>query len=298
MTTAFVFPGQGGQFVGQGRAWTEREPKLMELFEMADDITGRPVAKLCFEGPLEDLSKTANLQPAVLTVSLAALRLWRAEGRRPSFAAGHSLGEFGALVAAEVFDEKTALKLVAKRAVYMDEAAAKHSGAMLAVIGLPAQELEQVCELARNEGLVVPANFNTPEQIVISGEARAVAAAAKYIKFKNGRAIPLPVSGAFHSELMSEAATRFAAELEKIRFNAPVCPVIPNASGTPTQDPKEIKNRLLNQIISPVLWTQTILNLNAAGTTEYLEAWPKSYLGAMIKKCLPKDAPATIAFQQ
>ena len=298
MTTAFVFPGQGGQFIGQGRAWTEREPKLKELFEMADDLTGRPITKLCFEGPMEELSKTVNLQPAVLTVSLAALRLWRAEGRKPGFTAGHSLGEFGALAAAEVFDEKTALKLVAKRAVYMDEATGKHSGAMLAVLGMPAEELDKICELARNEGPLVMANFNTPEQIVISGEARAVAAAAKYIKLKNGRAIPLPVSGAFHSELMAEAAARFAKELEKIEFNAPICPVVPNGTGLLTQDPAEIKNRLLAQITSPVLWTQTIDSLNAAGVTSYLEAWPKSYLGGMIKKCLPKDTAAQVAFQE
>jgi len=298
MTTAFVFPGQGGQFIGQGRAWTERDPKLMELFTMADDLTGRPITKLCFDGPMEELSKTANLQPAVLTVSLAALRLWRAEGLKPDFAAGHSLGEFGALVAAEVFDESTALKLVAKRAVFMDEAAAKHSGAMLAVIGMPAEELDQICELARNEGPVVLANFNTPEQIVISGEARAVAAAAKYIKLKKGRAIPLPVSGAFHSELMDAARVRFAAELEKINFNAPICPIAPNGTGILTQDPGEIKTRLMNQITSPVLWTQTIDNLNKAGATLYLEAWPKAYLGPMIKKCLPKDTQAAIEFRQ
>lgn len=297
MSTAFIFPGQGGQFVGQGQAWAGAEASIRELFDMADDITERPISKLCFEGPMEELSKTANLQPAVLTVSLAALRKMKAEKGLPAFAAGHSLGEFGALVAAEVFDEKTALKLVAKRAAIMDEVASKNPGAMLAVIGLPAEELETICELARNEGPVVMANFNTPEQIVLSGASRAVAAAGKYVKMKGGRGIPLPLSGAFHSELMADAAKRFAAELEKVVFAKPVCPVLPNATAVPVNDENEIKKILMAQITSPVRWTQTVEALAAAGVTEFAEAWPKAYLGSMTKKCLPKDTGALVTFQ-
>ena len=297
MSTAFIFPGQGGQFVGQGRAWAEEDPSIMELFKLADEIAGRPISRLCFEGPSEDLSKTANLQPAVLTVSLAALRKMKAAGLKPDFAAGHSLGEFGALVAAEVFDETQALKLVAKRAVLMEEAAARNPGAMMAVIGLAQEDLESICELARNEGLVVMANFNTPEQIVISGEVRAVTAAGKYIKMKSGRAIPLPVSGGFHSELMAEAGTKFAEMLEEVEFKTPVCPVIPNSTAVATTDPAEIKARLLTQIVSPVKWTQSVQVMNAAGVDEFIEAWPKAYLGTMTKKCLPKDSQAAVIFQ-
>lgn len=297
MSTAFIFPGQGGQFVGQGRAWAEEDPSIMDLFKMADEISERPVSKLCFEGPSEELSKTVNLQPAVLTVSLAALRKMKAAGLTPDFAAGHSLGEFGALTAAGVFDEALALRLVSERAVLMDEAAAKNPGTMMAVIGLALEELEAVCELARNEGLVVLANFNTPEQIVISGEVRAVTAAGKYIKMKSGRALPLPVSGGFHSELMAEAGTRFAKSLEKVEFKAPVCPVLPNSTAEATTDPAEIKARLLTQIVSPVKWTQTVQALTAAGVDRFVEAWPKAYLGTMTKKCLPKDSPAEVTFQ-
>lgn len=180
----------------------------------------------------------------------------------------------------------------------MEEVAARNPGAMMAVIGLPPEELEAICELARNEGTVVMANFNTPEQIVISGEARAVAAAGKYVKMKSGKALPLPVSGAFHNHvLMAEAGTRFAAELEKVTFHQPACPVVPNSWGEPTADPAVIKARLLTQITSPVLWTKTVDSLLAAGVTEFIEAWPKAYLGSMIKKCLPRGSEMPVVFQ-
>ncbi len=299
MSTAFIFPGQGGQFVGQGRSWMEAHPELREIFQTADEVSGRPISRLCFEGPGEELSKTANLQPAVLAVSLAALRLMRAAGRTPDFAAGHSLGEFGALVAAGALDEGQALGLVAKRAALMDEVAAKNPGAMMAVIGLPAAELEAICELARHEGPLVMANFNTPEQTVISGDARAVAAAGKYIKMKSGKAIALPVSGAFHNDqLMAEAGERFARVLDPVAFKAPRCPVVPNATGLPTADPGEIKARLLTQITSPVRWTQTVESLLAAGVTAFIEAWPKAYLGSMVKKCLPKGSEVPVTYQE
>lgn len=297
MSVAFVFPGQGGQFVGQGAEWAQKDPALMEVFKMADDAAGRPITKLCFEGPMEELSQTVNLQPAVLAVSLAALRLMKRQAQ-PAFAAGHSLGEFGALVAAGVIDEGQALALVAKRAALMDEAARRHPGAMMAVLGLPAEELGPICELARHEGEVIMANFNTPEQIVISGEIRAVSAAGKYVKMKKGRAVPLPVSGGFHSALMAEAAESFAAELDKVAFKAPRCPVAPNATGALTADAGEIKARLKKQIVSPVMWTKTVAALAEAGATEYVEAWPKLYLGSLVRKCLPKGAGAKISFPE
>lgn len=300
MTTAFIFPGQGGQFVGQGRPWADADPSIADLFKKADRISGRSISELCFSGPAEQLSRTVNLQPAVLTVSLAALRLMRGRGLKPDFAAGHSLGEFGALVAAEVLDEDTVLELVTARAALMDETASKNPGAMLAVIGLTPEELEGLCELARNEGPLVMANFNSPEQIVISGVGRAVAAAGKYVKMKSGRAIPLPVTGAFHSELMAEAGEKFAALLEKTTFKKPICPVLPNSTGQPCDDPEEIKARLIKQIVSPVRWTQTVDSLLAAGVTEFVEAWPKSYMGALVKKCVPKEqaASVSISFQE
>ena len=298
MSTAFIFPGQGGQFVGQGKLWVEAQPSFKEIFELADTCSGLPISKLCFEGPSEELSRTINLQPAVLAVSLMALRLMKAKAK-PDFVAGHSLGEFGALVAAEVFSEAQAMSLVAKRAAIMDEVATKNPGAMLAILNLSPQEVESICELARNEGIVTTANFNTPGQIVISGQARAVAAANKYAKLKSpGRAIPLPVTGAFHSELMAEAGTIFAEELNKTTFGTPICPVVPNSSGLPTCDPAEIKERLITQIVSPVLWTKTVDSLLSAGVTEFQEAWPKPYLSKMTKACLPEGSSATVTFQE
>jgi malonyl CoA-acyl carrier protein transacylase len=295
MSVAFIFPGQGGQFVGQGQSWAQADPAIMDLFKNADRVSDRPISELCWSGPAEQLSRTVNLQPAVLTVSLAALRLMRGRGLKPAFVAGHSLGEFGALAAAEVLSEDKALELVAARAVLMDETAQKNPGAMLAVIGLSPEEVEGICELARNEGPVVPANFNSPDQIVISGAGRAVAAAAKYVKLKNGRGIPLPVTGAFHSELMAAAGEKFADFLEKTAFQKPVCPVLPNATGLPTEDPEEIKARLIRQIVSPVRWTRTVESLLAAGVTEFVEAWPKSYMGALVKKCIPKEQLSSIS---
>ncbi|MDR2725606.1 MAG: ACP S-malonyltransferase [Candidatus Adiutrix sp.] len=297
MPIAFIFPGQGGQFVGQARSWLDRDPALSEILALADEVSGRPVTRLCLEGPLEELSKTANLQPAVVATSLMGHRLMRAAGLKPDFACGHSLGEFSALCAAGVFDERTALALVSRRGAIMEEAALKNPGAMTAILGLSAEDLGAVCELARNEGPVVMANFNTPDQIVISGDIRAVAAAGKYVKMKNGKVLPLPLSGAFHSPLMAAAQEKFAAELEKTDFRPPTCQVVPNSTARPTDDPAEIKARLLTQMTSPVLWTQTVQTLAEAGVTDFREAWPKPYLTSLIKKSLPRDtAPRAEAF--
>ena len=294
---AFIFPGQGGQFVGQGQAWAEADAAIMDLFKKADDICQLPITKLCFEGPMAELSKTENLQPCVLTVSLAALRLMKKEHGEAAFAAGHSLGEFGALVAASVFDEETALKLVTKRAAIMGRVAEKNPGSMSAVIGMKEEELGPICELARAEGILVMANINTPEQIVISGESRAVAAAARYVKMKGGRIMPLPVSGAFHSELMAEAGDEFAEYLAKAVFNEPTCPVVPNALGEVVKSAAEIKEYLLAQIVSPVRWVKSVRSLLAAGAQEFIEAWPKAYLGSLVKKCLPTDSGASVSFR-
>ncbi|MDR2935537.1 MAG: ACP S-malonyltransferase [Candidatus Adiutrix sp.] len=292
MTCAFIFPGQGGQFIGQARSWLDREPALGEILSLAEEISGRPITRLCLEGPLEELSQTANLQPAVVAVSLMGHRLMKAAGLEPDFVCGHSLGEFSALCAAGVFDERTALALVSRRGAIMEDMAAKNPGAMTAVLGLSPEDLAAVCELARNEGPVVMANFNTPDQIVISGDLRAVAAAGKYAKMKKGKVLPLPLSGAFHSPLMAPAADKFAAELEKTDFKTPVCQVVPNSTARPTADPAEIKARLMTQMTSPVLWTQTVQALAEAGVTEFIEAWPKPYLTSLVKKCLPRASAA------
>jgi [acyl-carrier-protein] S-malonyltransferase len=288
--TAVMFPGQGGQFVGMGAAWADGDPDVAALFKLADEVTSLPVSKLCREGPLDELSRTKNLQPAALLVGLAAFRLARKSGAEPLFAAGHSLGEFGALVAAGSLSEAEALALVAKRAAIMEEAAKSRPGAMTAILGLDAATIEAVCELARDQGYVAPANYNSPLQTVISGEPKAVAAATRFAEMKGGKAVTLPVSGAFHGPLMEEANRLFAAELDKVDFKNPKIPVVPNALGKPIQDLEELKKLIRAQMTSPVLFRLTIESLAAAGVDEYVECWPKPYLGPMIRKSLPSGA--------
>jgi [acyl-carrier-protein] S-malonyltransferase len=290
--TAILFAGQGGQFVGMGAAWAAADPGAAAALRLADEVTGRPIAKLCAEGPIEELSKTVNLQPAVLAVGLAAWRLAKASVAEPAAAAGHSLGEFGALAAAGVLGEAEALALVAKRAALMERAAMERPGAMAAILGVEAKVVEAVCELARDQGHVAPANYNAPLQTVISGEAKAVAAATRFAEMKGAKAVPLPVSGAFHGPLMGAAAEAFALELDQIDLSPPRFPVVPNALGLPTSDLGRIREALRAQMTSPVLFTKTVESLAALGVDEFLECWPKPYLGPMVRKTLgePKIA--------
>ncbi|MDR2340064.1 MAG: ACP S-malonyltransferase [Deltaproteobacteria bacterium] len=292
--TAFIFPGQGGQFVGQGKAWAESDEKVREIFRTADEVTGRPISKFSFEGPLEDLTMTANLQPAVLAVSLAAASLLKSKGKVPDYAAGHSLGEYAALCVAGVFDEATAFELVCQRAALMQKAAMNNPGTMAAILNLDIPTIESICELARAEGMVVIANYNTPQQTVISGTSRAVAAATRFAQAKGGRSVPLPVSGAFHSPLMSESASVFSDILRDTDFRPPRIPVIPNSLGTPVTDPYELKNRLVAQMTSPVRWVTTVNSLVSAGVRNFLECWPRPYLTNMLKKCLADELGASI----
>ncbi|MDR1166211.1 MAG: ACP S-malonyltransferase [Deltaproteobacteria bacterium] len=292
--TAFIFPGQGGQYVGQGKAWAESRPEILDLFRLADEATRRPISHLSFWGPIEELTLTINLQPAVLAVSLAAARIFLSQGFTPQYAAGHSLGEFAALCLAGVLTEREVLALVAQRAALMQKAAMSAPGAMAAILNLQGEEVEGICELARAEGPVVAANFNAPTQTVISGTSRAVAAAARLAQAKGGRSLSLPVSGAFHSPLMAESALQFADVLREVDFRPPKFPVVPNALGTPVSDPDELKNLLTQQMTSPVRWVDTIRGLAAGGVNTFLECWPRPYLASMVKKCLPPGSEATV----
>jgi [acyl-carrier-protein] S-malonyltransferase len=291
---AFIFPGQGGQFVGQGKAWAESRPDIRDLFSMADEVTGREISRLCFEGPIEELSLTINLQPAVITVGLAASKLFLSKREQPSFAAGHSLGEFGALCLAGVLTESEVLKTVSLRAELMQKASMVNPGIMAAIMNLSPSMVEGICELARAEGTVVAANFNTPNQTVVSGTVRAVTAAVKLAQAKGGRAITLPVSGAFHSPLMGDCATTFADTIRDLDFQPPRFPVVPNALGTPVDDPDELKNLLIDQMTSPVHWVKTVESLVEAGVTSFAECWPRPFLGGLISKCLPSGSEITV----
>ncbi|MDR1298266.1 MAG: ACP S-malonyltransferase [Deltaproteobacteria bacterium] len=292
--TAFMFPGQGGQFVGMGKEWAETSSACAEYFHLADKACGRSISKLCFEGPAEELGRTENLQAAALAVGLAAAERLRAGGAAPEFAAGHSLGEFGALVLAGVLEAGAAFELVAKRSELMARAAEGGGGAMAAILNLDPDLVEGLCELARHEGVVVAANFNSPQQTVVSGEARAVAACALFAEKKGGRSVPLPVTGAFHSPLMARPAEIFAGILDETPFQKPRFPVVPNALGETLDDPAEIKKHLKLQMTSPVLWTKTVAGLAAAGVDNFLECWPRAYVGPMIRKTLGPAVKARI----
>ncbi|MDR2422742.1 MAG: ACP S-malonyltransferase [Deltaproteobacteria bacterium] len=287
--TAFLFPGQGGQFVGQGQKFLDRGPYLSALLNLAEEISGLRLKKISLEGPLEELNQTVNLQPAILTLSLALAKILIDEGAEPLAAAGHSLGEYGALTLAGVFDEEKALCLVATRAKLCQRAAEERPGAMAAILNLPGEEVAKLCELATAVGQVAPANFNAPTQTVVSGEVKAVSAVVRYAELKKGKAIILPVSGAFHSPLMVPAAAEMKAILLETEFRKPRFPVLPNALGEPVDDPDRLKELLIEQMTSPVLWVKTAESLVALGPDEFVECWPKLYVGSLVKKCLPKD---------
>ncbi|MDR3134652.1 MAG: ACP S-malonyltransferase [Deltaproteobacteria bacterium] len=292
---AFIFPGQGGQFVGQGQQWAQGDPDVAAIFETASRVSQRPISKLCWEGPMEELSKTENLQLAVLAVGLAAAKLFKSRGDIPSLTAGHSLGEYGALALAGVISEEKAFELVTRRSELMAQAAEGSGGSMSAILGLSSEVVESVCELARNEGQVVAANLNSPQQTVISGEARAVAAAVRFAGMKGGKAVPLPVTGAFHSPLMAKPAEIFAAIIDETEFKKPLFPVVQNATGDITDDPERIKESLKKQMTSPVLWARTVETMAGDGVDTFLECWPKPYLGPMIRKTLGAQNKAKIA---
>jgi [acyl-carrier-protein] S-malonyltransferase len=287
--TAFLFPGQGGQFVGQGREFLAKSQRCADLLALADEISGLPITSVSQMGPLEELNKTVCLQPAVLALSMGIASYLESQGATPIIAAGHSLGEYGALSLAGVLTEREALTLVSKRARFCQEAADLNSGAMAAILNITGVETAKLCDLASAVGLVAPANYNAPTQTVVSGEAKAVSALVRYAEMKKARAIVLPVSGAFHSPLMAPAAKKMRDLLLSVDFKPPRHPVVPNAIGEKVDDPGRLKELLMDQLTAPVLWVTTSETLFAESPEEIVECWPKLYVGNLTKKCLPKD---------
>lgn len=291
---AYVFPGQGAQFVGMGKDLYDNNAEAKSLFQEADDILGYKITDIMFDGTDEDLRQTKVTQPAVFLHSVISA-LCGAESFEPDMVGGHSLGEFSALVAAKALGFADGLKLVYARAMAMQAACEKTASTMAAVIGLPDAQIEDVCkEVSGNGKIVVPANYNCPGQLVISGDVEAVNAACEKLKAAGAkRALVLKVGGAFHSPLMEPARAELAAAIEKTEFAAPVCPVYQNVDGQAYTDPAKIKNNLIAQLTSPVRWTDEVNNMVAAGATEFIECGPGKALQGMIGRICKGNAAVT-----
>jgi len=279
---AYVFPGQGAQFSGMGKELYESSPEAKALMDKANDILGFRITDIMFAGTDEELKATKVTQPAIFIHSVA-LALCTPGLDRPDMVGGHSLGEFSALVAAGAVSFEDGLKLVAVRANEMQKCCEKVPGTMAAIIGLPTEKVEEIC--GSIEGVVIPANYNCDGQIVISGEKEAVLAACEACKQAGAkRALPLAVSGAFHSPLMEPARAELAKAIEATEVRAPRCPIYQNVTAQPETDPVRIKENLLKQLTSPVRWTQSVKNMLADGATEFTELGPGTVLQGLVKR--------------
>lgn len=278
---AYIFPGQGAQFSGMGLDLYENSPLAQELFEDANEILGFSITDIMFEGSDEELKQTKVTQPAIFLHSVALAKT--IENFKPAMVAGHSLGEFSALVANGTLDFEAALKLVSQRALAMQKACELQPSTMAAVLGLEDAVVEDVCK--NTEGIVVAANYNCPGQLVISGEVDAINKACEILTEKGARrALVLPVGGAFHSPLMEPAREELAAAIENTTFNEPICPVYQNVTANAVKSAAEIKNNLILQLTAPVKWTQSIQQMITDGATEFTEVGPGKVLQGLMRK--------------
>lgn len=283
---AFIFPGQGSQHPGMGRQLFEEFAAARSVFEEADSALGFPLSKLCFEGPAGELQQTANTQPAILAVSVAAAEVLREKGVRPDFVAGHSLGEYSALVAARSMRLSDAVRLVRKRGEYMQEAVPLGVGAMAALLGAEAELVEEaICHEAAEGEVCSPANLNSPAQVVIAGHSGAVHRAVDIAR-KHGvrRAVMLNVSAPFHCSLMQPAADRLAADLERVEIRDPEVPLVNNVEAKVARTAGEVRDGLRRQVTAPVLWEASVRKLLAGGVNLFIEAGPGSVLSGLVRQ--------------
>jgi len=293
---AFVFPGQGSQYVGMGKALFDVSETARRVFHRADEILGFALTRMCFEGPEQDLNDTINAQPAILTVSIACLNVmrerWLAMGQviAPRYVAGHSLGEFTALVAADVIDFESALVLVRERGRLMKENGTERPGGMLAVLGLEREVVEAVVAEAASCGVITLANANSPGQIVLSGEAAALDRAAELARARGAaRVVRLPISIASHSPLMARAAAQFGEIVAKLPLRQPRIPVVANITGQILTSADDVRKELADHILKPVQWTASVVEMVARGSAEFLEIGPGQVLSGLIRR-ISQDA--------
>ena len=282
---AFVFPGQGAQFSGMGKDLYENNATAKQLFDQADEILGFKITDIMFAGTADELKQTKVTQPAVFLHSVITA-ICMGDAFQPDMVGGHSLGEFSALVAAGALSFEDGLKLVSARAMAMQKACEAQPSTMAAIIGLDDETVERICaEVAAEGGVCVPANYNNPGQLVISGTVEAINAACEKLKAAGAkRALPLPVGGAFHSPLMQPAKDELQAAIEATQFHTPKCPVYQNVDGQAHTEPEDIKQNLIKQLTASVRWTQEVQNMIAAGATDFTECGPGKALQGMIAK--------------
>jgi [acyl-carrier-protein] S-malonyltransferase len=283
--TVLFFPGQGSQYVGMAKDLYEASPRVRELYQLASDEIGVDMAQLSFEGPSDKLKRTRFTQPAILLHSLAVLTVLGEHVPSFDFAAGHSLGEYGALAVAGAFTMEDAVRAVVKRAAFMETACREHPSTMAAIIGLDGDKVAEICTVASGTGVVVPANFNSAVQVVISGEPSAVEQAMTLAREAGAkRTVMLEVGGAFHSPLMESAQARMAEYLEAVTIKDPIRPVVANVTGLPVSGADEIRRRLVEQITAPVLWAQTMKYLKEQNVTRVIEVGPGKVLSGLAKR--------------
>jgi [acyl-carrier-protein] S-malonyltransferase len=291
---AFLFPGQGSQSMGMGRDIIDQFPDAKKIFEQVDEICEKPISKLCFEGPMEELTLTANLQPAITAVNLACLTALNKSGVRATVSAGHSLGEYAALASAGSLSEYDTLRLVNKRGELMHREALANPGSMAAVLGMDIEAVGKIVAQAGEGGVLAVANHNTAEQIVVTGEKEPLSQAVDLVKEKGGKAIPLKVSGAWHCTLMQDAVDDFRQFMGDVSFSIPETTILFNATAESESDPEGIKDIMAEQLVSPVRWYDILLKMMADGVDVFVEVGPKKVLTGLLKKALPSDTEAKL----